>query len=112
MTIVLSEGRRIARKPHKCFECYRTIAPGTEYGFQTCKYDYVYTLAWHLDCHAMSQEWRDLTDEYCDEDGYCPLRDALCESGDYLAALDDFRGDYPHVVCRMELTDQLWEARE
>jgi hypothetical protein len=91
MTIVLSEGRRIARKPHKCFECYRTISPGTEYLFQTCKNDYVYTLACHIECHTMDQEWRDLADAYYDDEEYGPLRDALCESGEYLAALDDFR---------------------
>ena len=110
MTVVLAEGRRVARKSHQCFECYRSIAPGTEYGFQTCKYDYVYTLAWHLDCHAMGREWRRLTDAWGSEDGYPPLRDALIESGEYPKCLNDFRGDYPHVVCRMELTDQLSEA--
>lgn len=107
MTVVLTEGKRIARKSHQCFECYRAIEPGTEYGFQTCKYDYVYTLCWHLDCHAMGGEWRRLTDEMCDDEGYGPLRDSLLDSGEYVEALNEFRGEYPHVVCRMELTDQL-----
>ena len=107
MTTVLAKGKRTARKSHKCFECYRAIEPGTEYEFQTCKYDYVYTLCWHLDCGAMGREWRDLADAPCDDEGYGPLRDSLIDSGEYEFSLDSFRGHYPHVVCRMELTDQL-----
>lgn len=110
MTIVLNEGTRTARKSHQCFECYRAIEQGTRYGFQTCKHEHVYTLSWHLDCHAFGCEWRALTAEIWDDEGYGPLRDSICESGEYEEVLADFRGKYPHVVCRMELTDQLREA--
>ena len=110
MVMVISEGTRKARKSHQCFHCYREIEPGTVYGFQTCKYDFVYTLVWHLDCEAMSNEYR-----YCDDygdygDGFGPLRDDLQETGDWQSELDMWRGFYPHVVCRMELTNQLRDA--
>jgi hypothetical protein len=105
MVTVISEGTRRARVSHKCFHCYRLIGPGETYGYQTCKYDGVYTLRWHLDCEAMAEEYRDPS-FYADE-GWGPLRDDLQASGQYQEDLDAFRGSYPHVVCRMELTDQL-----
>lgn len=111
MIEVLAQGVRTARKPHRCFHCYRWIEPKAKYGYQTCKYDDVYTLCWHLDCEEMAQEYRDAQYLlYGDECG--PLRDDLCESEQYQAELDAFRGLYPHVVCRMELTDQLWRAAQ
>ena len=107
MVEIIKEGARRARKAHQCFHCYRMIEPGTVYGFQTCRYDDVYTLVWHLDCEAMASEYRD-GDDYGDYgDGFGPLRNDLIESGQYQEELNWWRGDYPHVVCRMELTDQL-----
>ena len=111
MVEVIAEGTRTARKPHRCFDCYRTIEPGAKYGFQTCKYDHVYTLCWHLDCHAMALELRSIGDCHYDDE-FGPLRDELQDSGAYSHELDLWRGLYPHVVCRMELTDQLREARQ
>jgi hypothetical protein len=105
MVTLISEGTRKARKPRQCFHCYRTIPAGETYGFQTCKYDSVYTLSWHLDCEEMAREYRDPY-SYADE-GWGPLRDDLVGSGQYQDELDAFRGQFPHVVCRMELTDQL-----
>jgi hypothetical protein len=107
MAQLLTEGTRKARKPHQCFHCYRMIEAGTEYGFQTCKYDSVYTLRWHLDCEEMASRYRDPS--WYAEEGWGPLRDELQGSGEYLRELDWWRGDFPHVVCRMELTDQLRE---
>lgn len=112
MVQTLASGFRTARKRHQCFECYRDIPPGTRYGYQTNKYDHVYTLCWHLDCAAMAEEWRAISDHYYDEEGYPPLRDELQDSGEYEAELERWRGEYPHVVCRMELTDQLYEANK
>ncbi len=112
MTItVIMEGKHCARKPHQCWHCYRTIPAGVVYGYQACKYDSVYILRWHLDCEAMATAYIRLTDPYCDE-GYPPLRDQLVDNGEYPNELDWWRGEYPHVVCRMELTDQLHEVKK
>lgn len=104
--ITLADGSRVARKPHQCFHCYRMIASGETYGFQTNKYDYVYTIHYHLDCEACASEYRDMIDGYWDE-GWGPLRDMWLDSGEYDAECATWRGHYPHVVARMELTDQL-----
>jgi len=111
MIIVLDQGTRKARKRHQCFHCYRDIAPGQDYGFQTCKYDHVYTLAWHLDCEELATECRQIVD-YFDDEGWSPLRDMWVESGEYRSECDGWRGFYPHVVARMELTDQLAAIRK
>lgn len=110
MPEVFITGTRKARKRHICFHCYRDIEPGQTYGFQTCKFDYVYTLAWHLDCEELAQECRTMSDDYYDE-GWPPLRNMWVESGEYRSECDGWRGFYPHVVARMELSDQLREAR-
>jgi hypothetical protein len=55
----------------------------------------------------MASELRDVLDWWGPHDGFGPLRDDLIDSGEYLEMLEMFRGRYPHVVCRMELTDQL-----
>ena len=110
MTTVLSEGLRIARKRHLCFHCGRDIPPGSRYGFQTCKYDHVYTLSWHEDCDALSTECLRLYGYDYEDEGYPGLRERWCDSGEYFQELDAWRGFYPHVICRMELTDQLSNA--
>lgn len=107
---VLSEGTHVARKERQCFHCYRMIASGETYGYQTNKYDQVYTITYHLDCAACAAECQALADPYWDE-GWGPLRDEWCDSGDYERECEAWRGHYPHVVARMELTDQLREAR-
>lgn len=106
---VLREGTRKARKQHQCFHCYRMIAVGEPYGFQTNKYDNVYTICYHIDCEACATKCRDQSDyRYGDEWG--PLRDMWCDSGEYERECDAWRGFFPHVVARMELTDQLRAA--
>ncbi len=111
MVEVLAEGTRKARKPHQCFHCYRHIGVGEIYGYQTCKYDDVYTLAYHLDCDALASESRVLSEYRYDDEGCGPLRDEWCDSGEYENECQYWRGFYPHVVARMELTDQLREER-
>ena len=113
MVTTISGGVRIARKHHQCFECFRAIAPRQQYGFQTNVYDgSIYTLAWHLDCQECANEYRATSDNYYDDDEFPPLREEWCESGEYERELEWWRGLYPHVVARMELTDQLREARK
>lgn len=104
MTINLDRGFRTARKTHECFHCCRDIVPGTKYGFQTNKYDYVYTISWHLDCAALHGE---TCDGDWDDEGYPGLREMWCDDGEYYTMLEAYRGLYPHVIARLELTDQL-----
>ena len=108
MTQVLYQGTRKARVLHKCFHCYRKIGHGQRYGYQNNKYDgSVYTLRWHMDCEELANECRDLGDRYDMDEGFGPLRDEWCNSGEYHNMIAAWRGQYPHVICRMELTDQL-----
>lgn len=111
MVTTLAEGTRKARKSHQCFHCYRDIPNGETYGFQTNKYDYVYTICWHLDCEELAREYRNISD-LCDDEGWGPLRDQWCDSGEYERECDWWRGHYPHVVARMELSDQIREAHQ
>ena len=106
MIETLAEGIRCARIAHRCFHCCRDISPGEIYGFQTNKYDYVYTIHWHLDCENLASEYRRLSDDYGDE-GWSGLREEWCNNGEYYDECDNWRGFYPHVIARMELTDQL-----
>lgn len=113
MVTVLLEGTRKARKHHQCWHCYRSIAPGATYGFQNNVCDgSAYTLKWHQDCEAMATEMRKISGHVYDWEGFQPLRDEMCESGEYQSDCNGWRGFYPHVVARMELTDQLREARK
>ena len=107
MVVTLNQGTRKSRKSHQCFHCCRFIAPGETYGFQTNKYDYVYTLAWHLDCDELAAKCRDLSEHCYDDEGWPGLREEWCASGEYFTECDAWRGHYPHVVARMELSDQL-----
>jgi hypothetical protein len=107
----IAQGISTARKHHQCFECYRNIAPNQKYGFQTNIFDgRVYTLKWHLDCAACGSEYR--ISSYYDDDGFPPLRDEWIESGEYKQICNNYHKLFPHVVARMELTDQLREARK
>lgn len=113
MVTVLENGTRKARKHHQCFECYRMIAPGERYGYQSNVYDgRPYSLRWHIDCGECGSEYRALTGHNYDEEGYPPLRDEWVESGEYEIECNLWRGKFPHVVARMELTDQLREPRQ
>ena len=107
MVQLLNQGLRKARKRHRCFHCNRSISIGETYGFQTCKYDNVYTLCWHIDCEELAAECRSLADHYYGDEGWEGLRDMWCASGEYYRECDAWRGFYPHVVARMELSDTL-----
>ena len=113
MVTVLVGSTRKARKYHKCWHCYNAIAPSQVYGYQTNVYDgNVYTLKWHLDCEDCAHECRKLSDHNYDWEGFPPLRDDWIDSGEYQNECNNWRGFYPHVVARMELIDQLREARK
>lgn len=104
----LSEGTRKARKPHQCYHCYRKIARGEKYRYQTNKYDSVYTLAFHLDCDALWWKYaKDAGIETWDYDeGWPPVKDEWRDSGEFEMLCNQYRGLYPHAVCRLEYTDQ------
>lgn len=105
MITTLNEGTRKARKQHRCWHCYRPIAKGTEYGFATFKYDYVYTLKYHIDCQKAAW-WHFARSRYCpDNDGYPPLADDI-HGGDGQHDIDALRGFFPHVACRLEFSSQ------
>jgi hypothetical protein len=113
MIRVLENATRKARKPHKCWHCYRTIEAGARYGLQTNVCDgEVYTLRWHVDCDECASEYAKVNGIFYDEDGFGPLRDDWIDSGDYRICLNAWRGFYPHVVARMELTDQLYAIKK
>ena len=103
-TVVLSEGTRRARKVHKCFDCYRSIEHGSEYAFQTCKSDYVYTITQHMDCLALGEAYRAVcgSDVADYEDGFPPLKDEWIDSGEFSKLCDSYRREFPHAVARME----------
>lgn len=112
MVQVLAYGQRKARKPHRCFHCCRDISAGTVHGYQTNKHDVVYTLRWHLDCEELAHECRILAgpDYHDNDEGWPGLREEWCEAGEYYSECDAWRGFYPHVIARLELTDQLRKA--
>ncbi len=112
MTQLLAQGQRRARVRHQCFHCYRDIVPGQTYNYQTCKYDYVYTLATHPDCDGLASMYRKENDCYYDSDeGSPPIMDEFAESGEAQDLLNAYRGFYPHAVTRMELGWQLSAQR-
>lgn len=109
MVTRISCGTRKARKPRQCFDCYREIPIGATYAFQNNIYDgRFYTLFQHVDCAACARKYQmDCGHHYYDDDGCPPLRDDWLNSGAYEENCDAYRGFFPHVVARMELTDQL-----
>ncbi len=110
MTIeTLDTGTRIARKEHQCWDCYRPIVKGTEYGFGTFKYDDVYTLKYHLDCKEAAWDHFDRTGYDCFDEGYPPLLDNIMDM-DGQHDIDALRGRFPHVACRLEFHSQKRES--
>ena len=110
MTQVLQQGTRKARVHHQCYHCYRHIGTGERYGYQNNVQDgSAYTLRWHLDCEELAEKCRTLSGEnyYGSDEGWGPLRDDWMDSGEYQSLISEYRGVYPHVICRMEFTDQL-----
>jgi len=90
MVQMLSQGARKAKKRHQCYHCGRDIAPGETYGFQTNKYDYVYTIAWHLDCEELAAKCRLLSEHTYDDEGWQGLRDELVHNCIGNVALRDY----------------------
>ena len=100
----IASGERRARKPHRCFDCYRTIPKGAMHHYFTVKYDGVYTLHSHSDCHAAALEYTSDWYAFDYDDGIPPLANMISDSGEFQAECDRMRGYFPHVVARLELT--------
>lgn len=109
----LNRGRVKGRKAHQCFDCYRMIPKGEEHDFATLKYDYIYTLRWHDDCRKASEFYLKFhgLGFYDFSDGFPPLADMISDAGESEADFSILRGRFPHVVCRLELNDQLADFR-
>ena len=102
---LLADERPRGRKHHRCYDCGRWIAPGEVHRKTANVFDgRAYTLRQHLDCYQMGIEARRGDDCW---EGIPPLWDdelvweELCR----------WRGRFPHVVCRLELSQQLAEIR-
>lgn len=111
---VLNEGRRKARKPHQCFDCYRTIPVGEVHAFQTCKYDHVYTIRQHTDCFEASEHYRTTAgiSPWDYDEGIPPLKDIIIDGGEFELDMARLRGRFPHVVCRLEISEQLAQVQQ
>lgn len=103
---IICEEHVAARKHHRCFHCYRSIAPGTKHRRSVLKFDYVYALRFHPDCEALwdmySTEANVSPRDY--DDGYPPIYDDWRDSGDFDQLCDQYRGFFPHAVSRLEFT--------
>lgn len=105
----IDRGQRTIRKPHQCFHCYRSIPKGTTANFQSNVLDgRAYTLYTHPDCDGLwDQYMKDAGISPWDyDDGTPPLQDEWGDSGEFDSLCDAYRGQFPHVVCRMELIEQ------
>lgn len=103
-----------AKKRHRCEHCRGDILPGARYIRAVGVHDgQFYAGKLHLDCNAM---WNEAYRIYADYSEGMPwdLLEAICgdEGRQYqLAELNTWRGQYPHVVCRLELRMQKSDIR-
>ncbi len=109
----LNRGLVKGRNPHQCFDCYRAIPKGVEHDFGTFKYDAIYTLRWHDDCKKAAEFYLKFHDlRFRDfDDGVPPLADMISYMGEPEVEYATLRGHFPHVVCRLELNNQLSDFR-
>lgn len=108
---LLEDGERVGRRDHQCFDCYRPIRKGERHRFSTCAYEgRVYTIRSHCDCYQASDFYRKFHGlRLCDFDidGIPPLADMISDAGEYHLDHEMLRGHFPHVVCRLEFSDQI-----
>lgn len=70
MSELITDGHRMARKPHRCRWCEEPIESGTMYYFQVTKYDDVYENKYHIECiDALSKYFKAMHIDN-DESGY------------------------------------------
>ena len=106
MVEMITESQVIAKKQHLCDECGHVIPVGMRYYRQFCK-DCGESWTWvsHIDCFAMAVRLHS-------DDGLS-YNEPLPILMDYESATGEFpdwlRGEYPHVVCRLEFWKQKME---
>lgn len=103
MSELVSETFPRARKHHHCNECGRAIAPRETYSRQFCK-DGGDNWVWrsHMDCRALWLKLWNISG--------CCWGDTLILQDEWASnkpETSEWRGEFPHVICRLELTDQL-----
>lgn len=114
MTFQNTHTIRNPRKSHRCAHCGSMIPAGLSHLMETGVWEgEFYTRRAHHDCAAL---WSEAFQIYGDwDDGMA--EDLLeCIEADesrelVQAALDSYRGRYPHVICRLELRWQLSDIR-
>ena len=95
----------VARKNYKCEHCAKLIAAGASHTKVAGKFDgEFYSVRVHSDCHQL---WGKVFENWGDPYDGMPYRfsDVFVESGDPIgsqAELDEWRGLFPHAVCRVE----------
>lgn len=106
MIRTITEGQPVARKPHHCEECGRTIPKGASYIYQTnTDGGNVWAYKAHIDCSNLSIKYRSLNRLWNDD--WMPLYEHVNFEPEIL---DRWRGLYPHAICRFELTEQKRES--
>lgn len=108
----LDRGNRTARKDYQCFNCYHTIPKGTLHRYFVGEEGgSAYTIRSHLDCDKALLDF--IADMPASDfwDGVPPLADEVKDSGEFEGWCREVRGHFPHVVCRLELTEQLADLR-
>ncbi len=98
---------RTARKSHICDHCRSTIPAGTRYRYGFGVQDGSgYSWRSHLDCAAFASK---LWACYClDYDEGVDLSE---EWSNDTEAMKEWRGHYPHVICRFEFHQQKFEIK-
>ena len=100
MSVILSDETPRARKPHICDQCNCEIAVGQQYRrVRGIWEDTPSSYKAHLDCDQLATT---LHNEY----GLYPEEGVWLRDEEW-SELVLWRGDYPHVICRMELRRQL-----
>ncbi len=103
MIEVISESTPRARKHIRCDHCERSIPPGQVYHRAFLK-DGGDTWSWvsHMDCKALADVIWKISD--CGYDGGICLAEEWANYPDETA---EWRGEFPHVICRLEFHAQL-----
>lgn len=88
-----------ARKDHRCAECGGLIRKGVVYHKQTGIYDsHPYTWSVHKDCAQLFFKMNDDSGSWIDDQ--TRLSDFSLEE------IQDYRGYFPHAVCRFEFISE------
>ena len=114
MTFENTRTIRNPRKPHRCEHCGSMIPKGVSHLMKSGVWEgEFYTIRAHHDCAAL---WSEAFQIYgdCNDGMVGDLLEAIepDESRELVqAALDSYRGRYPHVICRLELRWQRSDIR-